>query len=183
MHTHTHACTHICTTALHCNCAVFSVISQKVEMCSCFVTWPSSVCLCCHCHADFILLQAKERELELKNAWSQNRMTKNQSRSKYGFWNKTDGGAGFFFCKTVWGGVLFYFLIDNIYIVLYFFPLWGEVGFFWGGGGGGGVATWCLCHRGVEQNISIQAVVLLKSPGTGKYIFLYKYWKDCIDYC
>ncbi|KAL8561281.1 hypothetical protein ACOMHN_047136 [Nucella lapillus] len=33
----------------------------------------------------YLAFQAKERELELKNAWSQNRMTKNQARSKYGF--------------------------------------------------------------------------------------------------
>jgi len=31
------------------------------------------------------LFQAKERELELKNAWSQGRLTKKQTQAKYGF--------------------------------------------------------------------------------------------------
>ncbi|XP_013386388.1 proline-rich protein PRCC [Lingula anatina] len=33
----------------------------------------------------YLAFQAKERELELKNEWSQNRMTKKQTQSKYGF--------------------------------------------------------------------------------------------------
>lgn len=33
----------------------------------------------------YLAHQAKERELELKNAWAQNRMTKMQSQAKYGF--------------------------------------------------------------------------------------------------
>ncbi|KAK7496827.1 hypothetical protein BaRGS_00011807 [Batillaria attramentaria] len=33
----------------------------------------------------YLAFQAKERELELKNQWSQNRMTKSHARSKYGF--------------------------------------------------------------------------------------------------
>ncbi|GFN80572.1 papillary renal cell carcinoma (translocation-associated) [Plakobranchus ocellatus] len=33
----------------------------------------------------YLAYQAKERELELKNTWAQNRMTKKQTQSKYGF--------------------------------------------------------------------------------------------------
>ncbi|GAB1605968.1 proline-rich protein PRCC-like [Argonauta hians] len=33
----------------------------------------------------YLAYQAKERELELKNQWSQNRMTKRQTQAKYGF--------------------------------------------------------------------------------------------------
>ncbi|CAL1533672.1 unnamed protein product [Lymnaea stagnalis] len=33
----------------------------------------------------YLAYQAKERELELKNAWAQNRLTKKQTQSKYGF--------------------------------------------------------------------------------------------------
>ncbi|KAI8483583.1 hypothetical protein Bbelb_386760 [Branchiostoma belcheri] len=33
----------------------------------------------------YLAFQAKERELELKNQWSQNRMTKRQTQAKYGF--------------------------------------------------------------------------------------------------
>lgn len=33
----------------------------------------------------YLAYQAKERELELKNAWAQNKMTKKQTQSKYGF--------------------------------------------------------------------------------------------------
>lgn len=33
----------------------------------------------------FLAYQAKKRELELKNQWAQNRMTKSQTRAKYGF--------------------------------------------------------------------------------------------------
>jgi proline-rich protein PRCC len=33
----------------------------------------------------FFLFQAKENELELKNQWSQNRMSRKQTQSKYGF--------------------------------------------------------------------------------------------------
>lgn len=33
----------------------------------------------------YLAFQAKERELELKNQWSQNRMTKKQTQAKYGF--------------------------------------------------------------------------------------------------
>lgn len=34
----------------------------------------------------YLAFQAKERELELKNQWSQNKMTKKQTQAKYGFW-------------------------------------------------------------------------------------------------
>ncbi|KAK3098901.1 hypothetical protein FSP39_024136 [Pinctada imbricata] len=33
----------------------------------------------------YLAHQAKERELELKNQWSQNRMTRKQTQAKYGF--------------------------------------------------------------------------------------------------
>ena len=33
----------------------------------------------------FFSIQAKEREFDLKNQWAQNKMTKRQSQSKYGF--------------------------------------------------------------------------------------------------
>ncbi|XP_019723475.1 proline-rich protein PRCC-like [Hippocampus comes] len=33
----------------------------------------------------YLIHQAKERELELKNSWAENRMTRRQTRAKYGF--------------------------------------------------------------------------------------------------
>ena len=41
------------------------------------------------------LLQAKERELELKNQWADNRMTRKQTQAKYGFWASLS-----FYCHT-----------------------------------------------------------------------------------
>ena len=34
---------------------------------------------------DFPLSQAKERELELKNNWAENKLTRRQTQAKYGF--------------------------------------------------------------------------------------------------
>ncbi len=34
---------------------------------------------------DFSLAQAKERELELKNNWADNKLTRRQTQAKYGF--------------------------------------------------------------------------------------------------
>lgn len=33
----------------------------------------------------YLIHQAKERELELKNAWSDNKMSRRQTQAKYGF--------------------------------------------------------------------------------------------------